>query len=190
MDGKKDTALRLGVMLALWGTGFSLAGAQAAADFQDAEYYASNGLDIINAADAYALGYTGKGITLGICDQPTNFLSPEFNQKKNSAMINVSNMLGRAAGVYDWKELTHGTHVAGIAAADRNGIGMQGVAYEAEIAGSSAGTNYKTGGGFMANPAAFAYYVAHPEIKVINNSWGGSEYMDVNGLEEADYLLI
>ena len=122
MDGKKDTALRLGVMLALWGTGFSLAGAQAAADFQDAEYYASNGLDIINAADAYALGYTGKGITLGICDQPTNFLSPEFNQKKNSAMINVSNMLGRSAGVYDWKELTHGTHVAGIAAADRNGI--------------------------------------------------------------------
>ena len=190
MDGKKDTALCLGIMLALWGTGFSLAGAQAAADFQDAEYYASNGLDIINAADAYALGYTGKGITLGICDQPTNFLSPEFNQKKNSAMINVSNMLGRSAGVYDWKELTHGTHVAGIAAADRNGIGMQGVAYEAEIAGSSAGTNYKTGGGFMANPAAFAYYVAHPEIKVINNSWGGSEYMDVNGLEPSDYVLI
>ena len=120
MKGKNRMALAIAI--ALIAGSQTPARAQTAADFQDAEYYASNGLDIINAADAYALGYTGKGITLGICDQPTNFLSPEFNQKKNSAMINVSNMLGRSAGVYDWKELEHGTHVAGIAAADRNGI--------------------------------------------------------------------
>ena len=32
-------------------------------EFQTEEYYASN-LDLINAAEAYAKGYTGKGITI------------------------------------------------------------------------------------------------------------------------------
>ena len=76
---RKKQRLAIAIALALTAGSMSAVQAQTAADFQDAEYYASRGLDIINAADAYALGYTGKGITLGICDQPTNFLSPEFN---------------------------------------------------------------------------------------------------------------
>ena len=30
-------------------------------DFQTEEYYSSGGLDLINAAEAYTKGYTGKG---------------------------------------------------------------------------------------------------------------------------------
>ena len=37
-------------------------------DYETDEYTASTGLALIRASDAYALGYTGKGITLGIAD--------------------------------------------------------------------------------------------------------------------------
>ena len=187
---RKQNKLALAIALALATGSLPIAAAQSAADFQDAEYYRSGGLDIINAADAYAAGYTGKGVTLGICDLPTNFLNPEFNQKKNSTMINVSNMFGGALGVYDWSVLAHGTHVAGIAAADRNGIGMQGAAYEAEIAGSAAGIDYTRKGGFRYNPVAFEYYLEHPEIKVINNSWGLTYYMDMIGINASQYASL
>ena len=39
-------------------------------EFQTEEYYGSGGLSLINAAEAYAKGYTGKGITIGINDLP------------------------------------------------------------------------------------------------------------------------
>jgi len=176
----------LAIALALT-AGAPAAQAQTAADFQDAEYYASGGLDIINAADAYALGYTGKGITLGICDQPTNFLSPEFSLKKSSKLINSSRMEGGPDNVFAWNVLSHGTHVSGIAAADRNGIGMQGVAYEAEIAASCTGSVYNTAGMFMNRADLFDYYLAHPEIKVINNSWGLDVYLDHSIVDDASY---
>ena len=102
----KNKQLMLAIALALT-AGAPAAQAQTAADFQDAEYYASGGLDIINAADAYALGYTGKGITLGICDQPTNFLSPEFSLKKSSKLINSSRMEGGPDNVFAWNVLSH-----------------------------------------------------------------------------------
>lgn len=50
-------------------------------DFRTAEYLTTKGLDHINAADAYAQGYTGKGITLGVVDYAANFANPEFAGK-------------------------------------------------------------------------------------------------------------
>ena len=41
-----------------------------------------NVLDAINTAGAYAQGYTGKGVILGICDFPINFNNLEFREKK------------------------------------------------------------------------------------------------------------
>ena len=104
---KKNKQLMLAIALALTAGGMPVTQAQTAADFQDAEYYASKGLDIINAADAYALGYTGKGITLGVSDEPVNFANPEFNLKKDSGRVNTTNMKGYAPGVYIWSDLGH-----------------------------------------------------------------------------------
>ena len=94
------------------------------ADFQTDEYYASNGLDLINAATAYNNGCSGKGITLGVCDSPTNFAHPEFASKNLAQMIRSSWMVGGKPGVYDWDVLRHGTHVSGIVGASKNGISM------------------------------------------------------------------
>ncbi len=52
-------------------------------EFQTEEYYASN-LDLINVAEAYAKGYTGKGITIGINDAPVNFEHESFADKTGS----------------------------------------------------------------------------------------------------------
>ena len=50
-------------------------------EFQTPEYYASSGLDVINAASAYAKGYSGKGIILGVCDQPANSSIPNLQAR-------------------------------------------------------------------------------------------------------------
>ena len=59
----------------------NVADAASADDFRDVEYFGSEGLDLVNAADAYAKGFTGKGITIGVLDQPINFLHPKIFRK-------------------------------------------------------------------------------------------------------------
>ena len=184
---KQNKQLVLAIALALTAGGMPAAEAQTAADFQDDEYYASGGLDIINAAEAYALGYTGKGITLGICDQPINFLSPEFNTKLSSRMVNFSTYKGGSLGIYNWTSLPHGTHVAGIAAGSRNGIGMQGVAYEAEIAGASMLADYPMDKTFILRSNLYEGFLQNSAIKVINNSWGPDDDLHSYGIDVMGY---
>ena len=149
-------------------------------DFRDAEYFGSDGLDLVNAAAAYEKGFTGKGIAIGILDQPINFLHPKFSAKAASATIREVRMKDGALGVYDWKNIFHGTHVAAIAAGSRNGQVMHGVAFDADILGASFMDDYSGtfGSEAVMNDDPFAPYVNHAEVKVINNSWGSDIYLD------------
>ena len=67
---------------------FGMSGYAHAADasaFETPEYFAGRGLNAINASAAYAKGYTGQGVTVGISDEPISFASPEFSTKRNSS---------------------------------------------------------------------------------------------------------
>ena len=141
-------------------------------------------LDIINAAGAYAQGYTGKGVTVGVTDAGTvNFSHPEFSGKTGSNV--VFDGLESTKVPLTWAELMHPTHVAGIAAADKNGFGMHGVAYDADIASSSVMGHYYGGGGFESSSSFYDNYLTNPDIKIINNSWGNSTYLsDVQNEED------
>lgn len=133
-------------------------------------------LDIINAAAAYAKGYTGKGVTVGVTDAGTiNFSHPEFSGKTGSNV--VFDGLESTKVPLTWAELMHPTHVAGIAAADKNGFGMHGVAYDADIASSSTIKHYYGGGRFESGSSFYDNYLTNPDIKIINNSWGTNLYL-------------
>lgn len=139
-------------------------------------------LDIINAAGAYAQGYTGKGVTVGVTDAGTvNFSHPEFSGKTGSGV--VFDGLESSDVPLTWEKIGHPTHVAGIAAADKNGFGMHGVAYDADIASSSAIGHYYGGLRFESCSSFYDYYLTNPDIKIINNSWGSSLYL----LDEKDF---
>ena len=166
----------------------------AEADWQTVEYFSSRGLDIVNAAAAYDRGFTGKGVRLGVCDQPTNFRHPDFSGKSGSSMLNEAKFYYSSdpsvlytLEEYGWAYLTHGTHVAGIAAADRNGVGMHGVAFDADVLGAVYG-EYINGNGFKVDPgySTFEPYLSLKDVKVINNSWSYRIFLnDYNSL--ADY---
>ena len=164
---KRTCRKNLTILVCLYICGLGSTAYCAAPDFA-AEYQNSTGLDFIRAADAYARGYTGKGITLGICDLYTYFAHPEFRAKSGSGTVIP------VPDGYDWIGDVHGTHVGGTMAAARDGIGMHGVAYDANlISGTWEVTDL--GADIRATYQAFDKIKA---IKIINNSWGDRYFLD------------
>jgi hypothetical protein len=83
----------------------------------------------INADYAYARGITGKGVTIATMDSGISASSREF-----SAPGKLAPGYNAVTGTSDVTDvLGHGTHVAGIIAADRDGKGIFGVAYDATL---------------------------------------------------------
>lgn len=83
----------------------------------------------INANYAYGKGITGKGVTIAMMDSGISATHREFTEMGKIATgfnaFNVTNDVSDRLG--------HGTHVAGILAADRDGRGTFGVAYDATL---------------------------------------------------------
>jgi len=114
-----------GVLCCLY-AGF--ASAQTPESFRTPEFNASWGLGVIGAEYAYALGFTGAGVMLGIADHPVQPTHPEFAGRlfyPNPAPV---------FPVPGFKIPSHGTHVMGLAAAARDNQGMMGVAFNASLA--------------------------------------------------------
>lgn len=156
--------------------------------FRTDEYKAmgENVLDLINAAGAYAQGYTGKGVTVGVTDVGiVNFSHTEFSGKTGSGV--VFDGLESSDVPLTWEAVYHPTHVAGIAAADKNGFGMHGVAYDADIASSSTIKHYYGGGFFESGSSFYDNYLTNPDIKIINNSWGDYNNYLSNVQNEEDF---
>lgn len=96
-------------------------------------------ISTINANYAYARGWTGLGSTVLIMDTGVNTAHPDLAGKIKYTMDFTG------TGITDTNG--HGTHLAGIVAANNNGVGMFGVAYDAKlaIAKVATGTNVNMG---------------------------------------------
>lgn len=134
-----------------------------------------------------ARGLTGKGVTVGIVDSGCDGTHPDLAERIKHNVTLLSPEYANAGsdptlvvpvdqGPYDNTDLGsgHGTHVAGIIAADgTSGDEFRGVAPDAELACFAIGAVITT----TAVVTAFDYMLAQPDmlgIDVVNNSWGNS----------------
>ncbi|MFT4301597.1 MAG: S8 family serine peptidase [Desulfovibrio sp.] len=159
------------------------ASAASSGSFKTQEYWNSTGLDFIHAADAYAMGYTGAGITLGVIDTPVRFDHPELAGKMAGQYMGIDGQTGQPY-IPKWEHDTHGSHVAGIMAALRNDMGMHGVAFDASLVSAGyLGVDQKNNPTNLLLPNLVDFFAARPEIRVINNSWGSSFYPSLETVE-------
>lgn len=134
------------------------------------EYNAMGGLEAVNAAAAYDLGYSGKGVKVGIFDSGIEATHNEF---VGHVEPGYNSSTGGPASV---NSDNHGMGVAGLAAAARNGQGMQGVAYAATIVPFTSNTQtlwnqYPTPSN-LADDAKVLDYARTHGVSILNNSWG------------------
>ncbi len=95
-------------------------------DFETTE--AENGAVLVTYANhAYARGWTGKGSTALILDTGIDQDHPEFAGK-------VKYLWDAGYSTPYEDENGHGTHVAGIVSANKDGTGIHGIAYDADLA--------------------------------------------------------
>ncbi|HGM5456846.1 TPA: autotransporter outer membrane beta-barrel domain-containing protein [Serratia marcescens] len=179
------------------------------ASWRSSEFNAEWGLGAIHADQAYAAGYTGKGIKLGIFDQPVYAKHPEF-AGENKVINLVTEGIREYTDPYipvkkgdvfrydgtpsvdsDGTLGSHGTHVGGIAAGSRDGGAMHGVAFNAQIISAENGDPGPEDGIILGNDGA-VYQAGWNALvasgaRIINNSWGIgiTEKFDKGGYDPA-----
>ena len=129
--------------------------------FLTPEFKASWGLGAIRAQYAYAQGYTGQGITLGIADRPIQLSHPDFA----GSIYRPSVFPPFPVAGFEIPD--HGTHVMGLASAARNGVGMMGAAYDATLVSVLA-----TAHDGYPDPGDWAGELIDAGVSVMNGSFG------------------
>ena len=98
--------------------------------FETSEYYSNWGLAKINASAAYARGATGEGTLIGIMDSGVDASHQELDSVNKFTSDSYFSYQTRFPNT---EEKRHGTHVSGIAVGDKDGSGMHGVAFDAQL---------------------------------------------------------
>ncbi|WP_279594560.1 S8 family serine peptidase [Methylobacterium sp. E-066] len=175
----------------------------------------------MRAADAYAAGYTGLGITVGVVDSGVYSAHAEFADGRIKPLT-ITGIFGSdgyyftdgsgrpsnrspqpsffkkgdsytVPGTYNpvFND-PHGTHVTGTIGASRNGVGMHGVAFDANVYVTNTQATDEAQYGANADYAYFknAYgSLAAAGARVINSSWGnppfGDNYNSLQSLRSA-----
>ncbi len=156
----------------------------------DVAYFGSSrewNLNAVGAPEAWAAGYTGKGVTVAVVDTGVDLNHPDLVQ---NLYVNPGEIAGNGIDDdqngfvddvhgYDFVDGDaipddlngHGTHVAGTIAAARNNFGATGVAPDAKII--PVRVLDRNGSGSEASVAAGIRYAAKLGADIINLSLGG-----------------
>lgn len=156
------------------------------ASWRSAEFQRDWGLARMQADQAYAAGITGKGVKIGALDSGFDSSHPEFAADRYHAVTASGSYVDGSAfnvdGTLNTNNDSHGTHVTGTMGASRDGSGMHGVAYNAQIYVGNTNKNDSFLFGPSPDPRYFtAVYnaLADAGVRAINNSWG-SQPKDVS----------
>ena len=126
-------------------------------------------LSIVKAPDAWAKGWTGQGTKIAILDTGLDINHSEFAGKNIQQKCFASTC--SSEGLDDLNG--HGTHVAGIAAANLDGAGMTGVAPDADLLIAKVATQ---GGDYQLGAMATALGWASENDATVANVSGGYAY--------------
>jgi subtilisin family serine protease len=155
-------------------------------------------LDVVQAPEVWAQGYTGQGITIAIIDDGVDYTHPDlrnniWNNSKEIANNGIDDdRNGFVDDIRGWNFVEnnndpsdlstdgHGTHVAGTAAASQGSA--TGVAYNAKIMPIRVIGNQ---GAFDTDIAQGIRYAVNNGAKVINMSLGGDSPILAPELTEA-----
>ncbi|MEM1253823.1 MAG: S8 family serine peptidase [Cyanobacteria bacterium P01_H01_bin.21] len=160
------------------------------------------GLDMVNAPEVWAQGYTGENVVVAVIDSGVDINHSDLqnniwvnaNEIPNNGIDDDDN--GYVDDINGWNfgsdqnnnnvlpgtndpSQGHGTHVAGTIAAANDGVGITGVAYEASIMAIRMGDLV---GGKFVNPGSLAdaiRYAVDNGADVINMSLGWSDSIEL-----------
>ena len=151
-------------------------------DFKTAEFNKDSSKSMINADKAYARGWTGKGSVLGVIDsyQQTDHEALDGKYKWYNDYVRYEdgttdengNELGTVAN--GGKNISHGTHVAGIVAGKRDGTQFHGVAFDADLVGAN--VDYYGRGGIH---TSYAQHALQDIAKLKTSKDNGGEGMNI-----------
>ena len=157
-------------------------------------------LDVINVPEVWNQNITGNGIVVAVVDTGVDYNHPDLDSNiwRNPGEIAGNGIDDDRNGYIDdirgWDFVSgdnnpmdldwdgHGTHVAGVIAAERNNFGITGVAYNAKIMPVRVLDTF--GDGSLNNIAAGIRYAADNGANVINLSLG-SEFNSSNVVNDA-----
>lgn len=166
------------------------------------------GQDSVEAANAWNQNVKGDGVTVAIIDSGVDRTHSQIAPRiainsgeiaNNGVDDDGNGVIDDVAGYWFWMESKdgqviihdtpnvvdttgHGTHVAGIVAADHTTGGIKGIAPKAKILpigfmstffNPKTGKVEGTGGGLLSDAARAIQYAVSRNVKVINASWGG-----------------
>ncbi|MEH2001709.1 MAG: S8 family peptidase [Nostoc sp.] len=146
------------------------------------------GADLVKAPEAWAHGYTGKGVVVAVVDTGVDYNHEDL---KNNIWTNSKEIAGNGIDDdgngyvddnYGWNFASnsnntlddngHGTHVSGTIAGENNNYGVTGIAYDAKIMPVKALDD--SGSGSYSSIAKGIHYAVDNGANVINLSLGGA----------------
>jgi subtilisin len=145
------------------------------------------GADLVKAPEAWAQGYTGKGVVVAVVDTGVDYNHEDL---KNNIWTNSKEIAGNGIDDdgngyvddnYGWNfsdnnnntldNNNHGTHVSGTIAGENNNYGVTGIAYDAKI--MPVKVLNESGSGTYSSIAQGIHYAVDNGANVINLSLGG-----------------
>lgn len=143
---------------------------------------------ILNMGEAWTLSEGSNSVVVAVIDSGVDYFHPDL---RNNIAVNAAELNGQPGvdndgngyvdDIYGWDfyndrangfdDNGHGTHCAGVIAAEKNGIGIRGIAPRVKVLPVKfLGAN---GGGDTADAIHAIDYAVARGAKILSNSWGG-----------------
>lgn len=156
--------------------------------FCTSEFNANYGLVTTKAYEAFDDGYDGDGIKVAVLDGGFDTSHADLDANIITGYDEEDDNNTPNADSHNTTMAGHGTHVAGIIAAEKNGTGMMGIAYNASIMPIKV---FKDNGDFVSGGIQNSIdYATDNDAISLNNSWGSRRTASGTCNGESCYIFL